>query len=184
MPFFAGMRTTSGSHALANCIPHGDATVVANLRARGAIILGKANLSELAYFKGFDLPLGWSAAGGQTKSAYGPGGFDGGVIPAGSSSGSAVGVSAGFAAGAIGTDTTGSNLEPSSRAALFGMRASVGLISRTGLLPTTSTGDTLGPIAKSAYDAALLLDAMVGYDRNDPGSKCAGATSGPPGQLT
>jgi amidase len=165
------MRTTSGSHALVNSIPSGDAPVVANLRMAGAIILGKANLSELAYFKGTDLPCGWSAVGGQTLSAYGPGGFSEGVNADGSSSGSAVGVSAGFAAGAIGTDTTGSNLEPASRAALFGMRASVGLISRAGVLPTTSTGDTLGPLAKSAYDAALLLGAMGGYDKNDPASK-------------
>jgi amidase len=154
------MRTTSGSHALVNSIPSGDAPVVANLRMAGAIILGKANLSELAYFKGTDLPCGWSAVGGQTLSAYGPGGFSEGVNADGSSSGSAVGVSAGFAAGAIGTDTTGSNLEPASRAALFGMRASVGLISRAGVLPTTSTGDT-----------ALLLGAMGGYDKNDPASK-------------
>jgi amidase len=155
------MRTTTGSHALIKSVPRGDAPLVANLRAHGAIILGKANLSELAFLKGTDLPCGWSAVGGQTQSAYGPGGFPGGCIPAGSSSGCAVGVSAGFAAGAIGTDTTGSNIEPSSRAALFGMRATVGLISRTGVVPVSSTGDIAGPIAKSAYDVALLLGVMI-----------------------
>jgi hypothetical protein len=96
----SGMRTTSGSVALVNSIPKGDAPVVAKLRAQGAIILGKANLTEFGNFKG-DIPWGWSSSGGQTQSAYGPGTFPGELGVGGCSSGSAVGVSAGFAAAAI-----------------------------------------------------------------------------------
>jgi amidase len=156
---------------LIKSVPVSDASLVANLRAAGAIILAKANLSELAFLKGTDLPCGWSAVGGQTQSAYGPGGFTGGCIPAGSSSGCAVGASAGFAAGSVGTDPTGSNVEPSSRAALFGMRASVGLIPRQGTVPVSSTGDTAGPIAISAYDVALLLGAMIDHGECDSTSE-------------
>jgi amidase len=161
------MLTTAGSHALVNSIPKGDTPVVAQLRAKGAIILGKTNLTEFANHKG-DIPSGWSQRGGQTKSAYGPGTFPGDVCVGGSSSGSTVGVSAGFAAGAIGTETHGSIVSPCSRAALYGIKASVGLIPRKGIVPLSTTADSVGPIAKSAYDAALLLSAMVGCDSNDP----------------
>jgi amidase len=161
------MLTTAGSFALVNSIPKGDAPVVAKLRAKGGIILGKANLTEFANYKG-DIPSGWSQKGGQTKSAYGPGAFPGDVGVGGSSSGSAVGVSAGFAAGAIGTETHGSIIGPSSRAALYGIKATVGLIPRKGIVPFSTTTDSVGPMAKSAYDTALLLGAMMTCDSADP----------------
>lgn len=160
-----GMRTMAGSYSFMHSVVPGDASSVARLRARGAIIIGKANLSELAHFKG-DAPSGWSARGGQTQSAYVSGGN-----PGGSSSGSAVGLSAGFAAGAIGTETDGSLLSPCAKAAAYGLKATVGLISRAGVIPLTRTADTLGPIARSSYDAALLLGAMAGRDDNDPASE-------------
>jgi amidase len=164
-----GMLTTAGSHALVNSIPKADAPVVAKLRSKGAIILGKANLSEFANYKG-DMPAGFSSLGGQTQSAYGPGLFLGDICVSGSSSGCAVGVSAGFAAGAIGTKTHGSIVAPSSRAALYAIKASVGLISRSGIVPLSLTLDSVGPMAKSAYDVALLLGAMTGCGANDSAS--------------
>jgi amidase len=160
-----GMRTTAGSVALLNSVPARDATAIRNLRARGAIILGKANMTEFGDFKG-DIPRGWSAVGGQTRSAYKATG-----CPGGSSSGSAVGVSAGFAPGAIGTEADGSITLPSGRAAAYGLKASVGLISRTGMVPLASSIISVGPIAKSAYDVAVLLGAMVGSDDEDPASE-------------
>jgi amidase len=162
------MRTTAGSYALVDSIVPGDAAAVAQLRARGAIIIGKANLSELAHFKG-DVPSGWSARGGQTQSAYVSGGN-----PGGSSSGSAVGVSAGFAAGAIGTETDGSLSSPCAKAAVYCVKATVGLISRAGMVPLTRTADTMGPIARSTYDVAPPLGAMAGRDDGDPASKSYG----------
>lgn len=165
-----GMHTTAGSHALVNSVVPGDATVVAKLRAAGAIIIGKANLSEFANLKG-QVPSGWSARGGQTQSAYVKGGYAAGGAPGGSSSGSAVGVSAGFAAAAIGTETDGSMLVPCARAGVYGLKATVGLISRTGMVAPIRTADALGPITGSAYDAALLLGIMAGRDQKDSGSK-------------
>lgn len=159
------MHTTAGSYALLNSVPPRDATAVQNLRYKGAIILAKANLTEFANFKG-QIPLGWSAIGGQTRSAY-----TATESVGGSSSGSAVGVSAGFAAGAIGTETAGSIMEPSAKAAAYGIKASVGLIPRTGIVPLTITADSVGPIARSTYDVAMLLGAMVGHDTEDRASK-------------
>jgi amidase len=164
------MHTTAGSYALVNSVVPGDATVVAKLRAAGAVIIGKANLSEFANLKG-QVPSGWSARGGQTQSAYVKGGYAAGGAPGGSSSGSAVGVSAGFAAAAIGTETDGSMLVPCARAGVYGLKATVGLISRTGMVAPIRTADALGPITRSAYDAALLLDTMAGKDEKDLGSK-------------
>lgn len=159
------MRTTAGSYALVNTVVPRDATVVAKLPSQGAIIIGKANLSEFAGYKG-EVPSGWSVRGGQTQSAYVTGGS-----PGGSSSGSAVGLSAGFAAGAIGTETDGSILNPCEKAAAYGIKATVGLISRTGVVPVAMTADSLGPITRSTYDAALLLSAMAGKDDYDPASR-------------
>lgn len=123
------MLTTAGSVALAESIPRGDATVVAKLRARGAIIIGKANMTEFGNYKG-EILWGWSSRGGQTQSAYGLGAFPGDVCTGGSSSGSAVGVSAGFAAGAIGTETDGSIKDSASRAGLYAIKTTVGLVPR------------------------------------------------------
>jgi len=114
----------------------------------------------LANFKG-NITNGWSARGGQTQSAYVVGGFAAGGDPCGSSSGSAVGTSAGFAAAALGSETDGSLVCPSNRAALYTIRMSVGLSSRTGVIPISSTQDTVGPMTKSTYDAALILENMV-----------------------
>ncbi|KAJ9103323.1 hypothetical protein QFC20_004800 [Naganishia adeliensis] len=165
-----GMRTTAGSYALINSVVPEDATVVAKLRAAGAIIIGKANLSEFANLKG-EVPSGWSARGGQTQSAYIKGGYAAGGAPGGSSSGSAVGVSAGFAAAAVGTESDGSMLVPCARAGVYGLKATVGLISRTGMVAPIRTADTLGPITRSTYDAALLLGIMAGKDQKDLGKQ-------------
>ena len=156
-----GMNTTAGNYAFLGSQVPGDAPVAAQLRAKGAIILGKANLSELANYKSTNTTNGWSARGGQTQSAYVVGGFAAGGDPCGSSSGSAVGVSAGFAAAALGSETDGSLVCPSNRAALYTIRMSVGLSSRSGVVPISSTQDTTGPMAKSTYDCALILENMV-----------------------
>lgn len=162
------MNTTAGGFALLGSVVPGDAPVTAKLRKAGVIVIGKANLSQYANFKDpAGTENGWSARGGQTQSAYVVGGFAAGGDPCGSSSGSGVGVSAGFAAAALGSETDGSIICPSNRAALYGIKMSVGLSSRTGVIPISSTQDTTGPMAKSAYDAALILENMVGYDVND-----------------
>ncbi len=161
-----GMNTTAGNFGFLGSQTKGDCPVAAKLRAKGVIIIGKANLSELANYKG-NITNGWSARGGQTQSAYVVGGFAAGGDPCGSSSGSAVGTSAGFAAAALGSETDGSLVCPSNRAALYTIRMSVGLSSRSGVIPISSTQDTVGPMAKSTYDCALILENMVGYDVND-----------------
>lgn len=159
------MQTTAGTYALVDSVVPGDATVIKKLRAKGAIIMGKTNLSELSAFMG-SLPSGCSAVGGQCTSAYVLGGS-----PIGSSSGSAVALSAGFAAGSIGSDTSGSLIWPASRAALFAIRPSMGLVSRHGVVPVALSMDTIGPMGKTAYDTALLLTHMAGPDENDDSSE-------------
>lgn len=166
-----GMKTTAGSYALANSVVPGDATVIAKLRAKGAIILGKASLSEFAMFKASSVENGWSAIGGQCQSAYVEGGFSAGGDPSGSSSGSAVGVSAGFAPASLGSETDGSIVSPAARAAAYGIKPSIGLVSRSGVIPIAASQDTVGPIAKSTYDAALLLQIIAGYDEKDQASE-------------
>lgn len=165
------MNTTAGSYALLNSIVPGDATVTAKLRAKGAIILGKASLSEFAMFKASHVENGWNAIGGQCQSAYVQGGFKAGGDPSGSSSGSAVGVSAGFAPAALGSETDGSIVSPAARAAAYGIKPSIGLVSRSGVIPIAASQDTVGPIAKSTYDAALLLQSIAGYDAKDKASR-------------
>lgn len=167
-----GMNTTAGNYGFLGSQVPGDAPVAAKLRAKGVIVIGKANLSELANFKG-NITNGWSARGGQTQSAYVVGGFAAGGDPCGSSSGSAVGTSAGFAAAALGSETDGSLVCPSNRAALYTIRSSVGLSSRSGVIPISSTQDTVGPMAKSTYDCALILENMVGYDASDAFTEAA-----------
>ena len=159
-----GMNTTAGNYAFLGSQVPGDAPVAAQLRKKGVIVIGKANLSELANYKATNTTNGWSARGGQTQSAYVVGGFAAGGDPCGSSSGSAVGVSAGFSAAALGSETDGSLVCPSNRAALFTIRMSVGLSSRSGVIPISSTQDTVGPMAKSAYDCALILENMVAHE--------------------
>ncbi|GHJ89998.1 hypothetical protein NliqN6_6400 [Naganishia liquefaciens] len=162
-----GMATTAGSYALVNSVPRHDATVIAKLRAAGAIILGKTNMSEFANLKSSSASMGWSARGGQTQSAYVVGGYTNGGEPLGSSSGSAVAVSAGWTPASLGTETLGSIIAPAGRAALYALRPTLGLVSRAGMVPACKAMDTVGPMAKCVYDVALLLECMMGPDHLD-----------------
>ncbi len=153
------MLTTAGSLALEGSVPVRDAFVVERLREAGAVILGKANLSEWANFRGSRSISGWSGRGGQTRNPY--------VLdrsPSGSSSGSAAAVSANFCMVAVGTETNGSIVSPSSYCGVVGIKPTVGLVSRSGIIPISSSQDTAGPIARCVADAAVLLGAMVGED--------------------
>lgn len=156
------MPTTAGAIALQNN-ETGDAFIVTRLKENGALILGKANLSEWAYFFCGDCPSGYSAVGGQTLNPYGRKILDTG----GSSSGSAVAVAANFAPAAVGSETSGSILSPSSQNSLVGLKPTVGVLSRGGIVPISSTLDTPGPITKSVIDNAILLSAMTGKDVED-----------------
>lgn len=156
------MPTTAGAVALKNNSTE-NAFIVEQLIAKGGIILGKVNLSEWAYFLCNGCPSGYSALGGQTLNPYGRTIFDTG----GSSSGSGVAVAANYAAVAVGSETSGSIISPSSQNSLVGLKPTIGLVSRTGIIPISSTLDTAGPMAKNTIDAAILLSAISGYDKND-----------------
>lgn len=156
------MQTTAGSLALVGKPALQDAFVAKKLREAGALILGKTNLSELAGFRSPLLPNGWSGRGGQTLNAHV---LDG--EPCGSSAGSAVAVAAGFVPIAIGTETDGSILCPAAMNGIVGLRPTLGLASRTGIIPIASTQDTPGPMARTVRDAALLLSAMAATDPKD-----------------
>jgi amidase len=158
----SGMPTTAGSWALAGSRPS-DAFVVARLKAAGAIILAKANLSEWANFRSGPSSSGWSGVGGQTNMPY--------VLdrnPCGSSSGSGVAAAADLAVAAVGTETDGSIVCPSGTNDDVGIKPTLGLISRSGIVPISADQDTSGPIARNVTDAASLLGAMTGVDPNDP----------------
>ena len=157
------MTTTAGSLALEGSIAPEDSRVAAGLRAAGAVILGKANLSEWANYRGWRATNGWSARGGQTSNPYA---LD--REPSGSSSGSSAGVSANLCALAVGTETDGSIVGPSSICGVVGIKPTVGLIGRHGIIPISSSQDTAGPIARTVADAAALLNALAGPDTNDP----------------
>ena len=159
------MPTTAGSLALQNNRTD-DAFIVEKLKENGALILGKANLSEWAYFFCGDCPSGYSAIGGQTLNPYGRKILDTG----GSSSGSAVAVAANLVTVAIGTETSGSILSPSSQNSLVGLKPTIGVLSRGGIVPISGTLDTPGPITKSVIDNAILFSAMTGKDMKDPAS--------------
>jgi amidase len=157
-----GMATTAGSWALAGSTPD-DAFIVERLRAAGALIIGKANLSEWANFRSGPSSSGWSGIGGQTNMAY--------VLdrnPCGSSSGSGVVASADLAVAAVGTETDGSIVCPSGANANVGIKPTLGLLSRAGIVPISAEQDTAGPMARNVTDAAVLLGAMTGVDPNDP----------------
>src|SRR5436190_4583540 len=157
-----GMPTTAGSWALAGSTP-GDAFIAARLKAAGAIIIGKANLSEWANFRSGPSSSGWSGIGGQTSMAY--------VLdrnPCGSSSGSGVVASADLAVAAVGTETDGSIVCPSGANGDVGIKPTLGLWSRAGVVPISSEQDTAGPIARNVTDAAVLLGAATGVDPLDP----------------
>ncbi|KAG8720613.1 hypothetical protein FRC08_018686 [Ceratobasidium sp. 394] len=157
-----GMNTTAGSYALLGSVVPGDATVVAKLRKAGAILLGKTNLSEWSYLRDFSLDSGWSGRGRQVSNPYYPG-----ADPCGSSSGSAVAIAVGLAAASLGTETDGSIVCPSSYNNLVGIKPTVGLTSRVGVIPASSHQDTVGPMARSVADAAAILSIIAGRDSQD-----------------
>ncbi len=161
-----GMKTTAGALALMQNSPEEDAFIVAQLRDKGALILGKVNLSEWAYYFCTGCPVGYSAVGGQTLNPYGRKIFETG----GSSAGSGTSVAANYAVAAVGTETAGSIISPSSQNSLVGLKPTVGVLSRTGIVPISHTLDTPGPMAKNVTDTAILLDAMAGKDTADPSS--------------
>ena len=157
------MATTAGSLALADFRPATDAFLVQGLRQAGAVILGKTNLSEWANFRSTRSISGWSSAGGQTRNPYA---LD--RSPCGSSSGTAVAVAANLAVAGIGTETNGSILCPAAMNGLAGLKPTVGLVSRSGIVPIAPSQDTAGPMARSVEDAAVLLAAIAGRDPDDP----------------
>ena len=156
------MMTTAGSLALAGVKPLADAFVAARLREAGAVILGKTNLSEWANFRSTHSSSGWSGRGGQTKNPYA---LD--RNPSGSSSGSGAAVAANLAAAAIGTETDGSIVSPSTSNGLVGIKPTLGLVSRAGIVPIAHSQDTAGPMARTVADAAALLSAIAGADPAD-----------------
>jgi amidase len=165
------MPTTAGSRALLHSEPD-DATITRKLREAGAIIIGKANLSEWANFRGENSTSGWSGVGGQTTNPY--------VLdrnPCGSSSGSGTGVAASLAQVAIGTETDGSIVCPAGATGIVGLKPTLGLVSRDGIVPISAEQDTAGPMARHAVDAAILLDVVAGQDDADA------ATAEIPGEL-
>ena len=156
------MKTTAGSLALANHVAKEDAFIVQQLRKAGAVILGKTNLSEWANFRSTRSSSGWSSRGGQTKNPYF---LD--RSPCGSSSGSGAAVAANLCVVAVGTETDGSVIAPASFCGIVGIKPTVGLLSRTGIIPISATQDTAGPMARTVADAARLLGVLAGADVPD-----------------
>lgn len=164
----AGMANSAGSLALAGHIPSEDAFLVTRLREAGAIVLGKTNLSEWANFRSTRSTSGWSSRGGQTRNPY--------MLdrnPCGSSSGSATAVAAHLTTVSVGTETDGSIMCPAAVSGLVGIKPTLGLVSREGIIPIAISQDTAGPMARSVADAAALLGAMAGADPRDPKGEVA-----------
>ena len=162
------MTTTAGSLALQGSIPLRDSTVARRLREAGAVLLGKANLSEWANYRSTRSSSGWSARGGQCRNPY--------VLdrsPCGSSSGSGVAVSANLVTVAIGTETDGSIVCPASTNGIVGIKPTVGLVSRSGIVPISATQDTAGPMARTVRDAVVVLGLIAGVDTRDPATEAA-----------
>jgi amidase len=157
-----GMPTTAGSLALADSYPGQDAPLVALLREAGAVVLGKVNLTEFANYLTVGMPSGYSSLAGQVVNAY-----DSSQTPSGSSAGSGVAASVGLAAVTIGTETSGSILSPSAANSLVGVKPTVGLVSRTGIVPIAASQDTAGPMTRTVADAAVLLTVITGADAED-----------------
>lgn len=164
------MMTTAGSLALAGVKPPKDAFLVARLRQAGAVILGKTNLSEWANFRSTRSTSGWSGRGGQTRNPYA---LD--RNPSGSSSGSGAAVAANLAAAAIGTETDGSIVSPASSNGLVGIKPTLGLVSRSGIVPIAHSQDTAGPMTRTVADAAVILAAIAGADAEDAATRDADA---------
>ena len=164
----AGMVNSAGSLALADHKPKADAFVVARLREAGAVVLGKTNLSEWANFRSTRSSSGWSSRGGQTRNPY--------VLdrnPCGSSSGTGTAIAASLGAIGVGTETDGSIICPASVNGLVGLKPTVGLVSRSGIIPISISQDTAGPMSRTVADAALLLTAMAAVDKADPAGAAA-----------
>ncbi len=163
-----GMANSAGSLAMAENRPQRDAFLVARLREAGAVILGKTNLSEWANFRSTRSSSGWSSRGGQTRNAY--------VLdrnPCGSSSGTSTAIAASLAAIGVGSETDGSIICPASVNGLVGLKPTVGVISRTGIIPISVSQDTAGPMGRSVADVAMLLNALAGVDESDPSGHAA-----------
>ncbi|MBS0540941.1 MAG: amidase, partial [Proteobacteria bacterium] len=168
--------TTAGSLSLKGAFAKDDAPIVKRLRAAGAVILGKANLTEFANVLTMGMPSGYSSLGGYVRNPYAPApvGDDGMaplVPPGGSSAGSAVAVAAGLCAASIGTETSGSLLNPATQNGLVTVKPTVGLISRSGIIPISHSQDTAGPLTRTVRDSAILLNVLAARDPKDPATR-------------
>ncbi len=177
------LPTTAGSLALKTAIPPNDAFITQQLRDAGAVILGKANLTEYANFLANGMPAGYSSLGGYVFNPYNPVPLPGGdgrpaLSPGGSSAGSAVAVAANLTTVSIGTETSGSILSPGNQNSIVGIKPTVGLVSRDGIIPIAASQDTAGPFGRTVADAATLLGQITGVDPSDP------ATSGSEGKSS
>ena len=162
------LHTSAGSLALQDCLATRDAFVAARLREAGAVILGKANMTEWANFMTTGMPAGYSSRGGQVQNPYGKA-----LSPGGSSSGSAVAVAAGLCAVSVGTETSGSILSPANQNSVVGIKPTLGLVSRSGIVPIAGSQDTAGPFARTVADAAVLLGALTGVDAGDRATRAS-----------
>ncbi len=158
-----GMPTTAGSLVLKDNYSHRDSFLVSRLRRAGAVLLGKTNMTEFANFMSYHMPSGYSSLGGQVKNPH-----TASMEPGGSSSGSAAAMAARLAGACIGTETNASIIWPAQNNGVVGLKPSIGLVSRTGILPISHTLDTAGPITACTEDAALVMNAISGYDPDDP----------------
>jgi hypothetical protein len=166
------METTAGALALVGARPREDATIARKLRESGMVVLGKASMSEWAYFKSTPASSGWSARNGQSRNPYA---LD--RSPCGSSSGSAIAVAANLVAVSIGTETDGSIICPAGINGIVGIKPTVGLTSRAGVIPISASQDTVGPFGRTVADAVTVLGALVGVDPRDPGTKASAGKS-------